>query len=154
MKGGSKGKYDPKTFPLLAEGYARAGMIDIEICKKLRISQESFYKYQREHPEFSEAIKRGKAPVDFEVENALLKRAMGFEYEEKTTEVEIGSDGQPKPARIKTTKKMIAGDVGAQAFWLKNRKPETWRDKHDVTISSDPFTELLMAAAQRNGNIE
>lgn len=152
MTRGSKGKYDPKTFPALAEGYARAGLIDTEICERLRISQTSFYKYQELHPEFTEAIKRGKAPVDFEVENALLKRAMGFEYEEKTTEVEIGADGQPRPAKIRTTKKMIAGDVGAQAFWLKNRKPETWRDKHDVNITSDPFTELLKAAAQRDGN--
>ena len=62
-------KYED-TFPLLAEGYAREGMIDKEIAAKLGVSEATFYEYQKKYPEFSEAIKRGKKPVDVEVENA------------------------------------------------------------------------------------
>ncbi len=72
-------------FPLLAEGYAREGMIDVEIAAKLGINKDTLYKYQKKYPEFLESIKKGKAPVDFMVENALLKRALGYEYVETTT---------------------------------------------------------------------
>lgn len=124
------------SFPLLAEQYAREGMIDKEIWAKLGIARNTFYRFQNEYKEFREAIKRGKRPVDVEVEKALLKRAVGFEYEEKTIETEIGYDGQPKPSKIKTTKKMVPPDVGAIAFWLKNRRPERWREKQEVDVTT------------------
>ncbi|MDD4592543.1 MAG: hypothetical protein PHG06_19285 [Parabacteroides sp.] len=124
------------SFPLLAEQYAREGMIDKEIWAKLGIARNTFYRFQNEYKEFREAIKRGKRPVDVEVEKSLLKRAVGFEYEEKTIETEIGDDGQPKPSKIKTTKKMVPPDVGAIAFWLKNRRPERWREKQEVDVTT------------------
>lgn len=124
------------SFPLLAEQYAREGMIDKEIWAKLGIARNTFYRFQNEYKEFREAIKRGKRPVDVEVEKALFKRAVGFEYEEKTIETEIGDDGQPRPSKIKTTKKMVPPDVGAIAFWLKNRRPERWREKQEVDVTT------------------
>lgn len=121
--------YNENTFPLLGEGYARNGLNDLQIAKNLNISKTSFYDYQRIYTSFSDAIKRGRRPVDIEVENALLKRALGFEYEEKLTEIEISLEGVPSATKIKTTKKLIPADVGAIAFWLKNRKSSDWRDR-------------------------
>ncbi len=129
---GRKKVYCPETFPLLAEKYAREGLIDKEICKKLGISTATYYEYQNDYPEFSEAIKRGKRPVDVMVENALLKRALGYSYEEKHTEMLVDSDGQPTVKNVKVVKKEISPDVGAQAFWLKNRNPKQWKDRHDI----------------------
>jgi len=129
----AKLKYDEDTFPLLAEGYARNGLSDVQIAANLRISKFTFYEYVKRFPNFSNALKRGKSPVDNEVENALLKRAKGFEYEEKHTEVEIGADGVPRPAKIKTVKRYVAPDTGAIAFWLKNRRPEDWRERQEIT---------------------
>lgn len=128
MTAGRKKLYDPNTFPLLGERFARQGLNDKQIAKNLGIALSAYYNYQNQYVEFLEALKRGKHPVDIEVENSLLKRALGFEYEEKHTEIEIGSDGQPKPAKIKTVKKFIPGDTTAMIFWLKNRNPENWRD--------------------------
>ena len=121
------------TFPLLAEGYAREGMIDKEIAKKLGICEDTLYEYQKKYSEFSEAIKRGKAPIDVEVENSLLKRTKGFEYEETTVEYKPADEGQKaSPKSIKKTTKFIVPDVTACIFWLKNRKPDKWRDKQEI----------------------
>lgn len=149
MKTGRKTSYDPNTFPLLAEQYARNGLSDKQIAKNLGISQASFYLYLKEFPEFLEALARGKKPVDIEVENALLKRALGFEFEEKCFESEIDKDGGAKIKSIKTTKKHIPPDVAAISFWLKNRKPGDWKEKSQVEaeITINPFLELMKKAS-------
>ena len=71
-------------------------------------------------------VKKGKQPVDFEVENALLKRALGYEIEETNTFITINSKGE-KVQKVNKTKKHIAPDATAAIFWLKNRRPDKWR---------------------------
>ncbi len=71
----AKSKYDQNTFPLLVEGWGREGLTDLQMCKKLGISVDCFYRYCKKYKEFYEALKRGKAPVDVAVENALLNNA-------------------------------------------------------------------------------
>ena len=129
----AKLKYNPDTFPLLVEQYARDGLNDYQIYGKLGISKDTFYKYLKIFPDFLAGFKKGREPVNTKVENSLLKRALGYEYEEKTTELRIDNDGNPKPAVIRTVKKHIPPDVGAMAFWLKNRKPDEWREKQEIT---------------------
>lgn len=99
----------------------------------------------KSYPDISDAIKKGKAPVDTEVENALLKRAKGYSYVETTTEFDVvdtgkvDEDGKPiiehKIKSVKTVKKEMPPDVGAAALWLKNRKPDKWREKREETIA-------------------
>ncbi|PRY96699.1 hypothetical protein BY457_11483 [Marinilabilia salmonicolor] len=120
----AKTKYDPQTWPLLAEGYAREGLTDQQIRKRLGVSNGTFYKYVEQYPEFKEALKRGKAPVDIQVENSLLKRALGYEYTETEKKKKNG-----KLVEEKETVKQVVPDTTAQIFWLKNRKPNVWRDK-------------------------
>ena len=111
---------------ILVEGWARDGLTNEQIAEKLGIGLSTLYKYQSENMEFMDALKRGKEVVDREVENALFKRAMGYEYEEVT--FEGGKE-------TKTVKKQVAPDVTAQIFWLKNRKPKEWRDKRETAIT-------------------
>ena len=95
--------------------------------------------------DISDAIKKGKAPVDTEVENALLKRAKGYAYVETTTEFDVVDTGQVdeegkpiiehKIKSVKTVKKEMPPDVGAAALWLKNRRPDKWREKREETIA-------------------
>jgi hypothetical protein len=143
----SRTKYN-ETFPTLAEKYAREGMIDREIAKKLGIGVSTYHLYENRYPEFLEAIKKGKAPVDDDVEKALLKRALGFEYEETMAEY---SGATPKPGKraqpslVRRTKKMVPPDVAAIAFWLKNRRPEKWRDRHDFQIPEGLTIKVVSA---------
>ena len=79
------------------------------------ISVETFYKYVKKYPDFSDSLKRGKAPVDIEVENALLKRARGFEYEETYFEYKDfpKNKEKAKPTLVRKVKKIIPPNVNA-----------------------------------------
>lgn len=151
----AKSKYDPATFPLLAEGYARKGLTDKQIAERLGIGISIYYQYQNRYPEFALALKKGKKPIDVEVENALLKRALGYECEDVITEFERDKGGEPTPKRMRRVKKHIPGDVAAQIFWLKNRQPETWREKQTIQVdyeklSDDDLAKLITGIVQPN----
>ena len=112
------------------------------------------------YPAISAHLKAGKAPVDQEVENALLKRARGFTYEEIITDIEeyptsqTDEDGNQIIKEIKKTRKILKTalpDTTAQIFWLKNRRPDKWRDK-PVEVEDRGTMEKLdaMLAEVRN----
>lgn len=127
-KVGAKSKYNPEWVSLV-EAYARRGMTDKQMCECLRISHDTFYNYIKKHPEFSEAIKRGREPVHMEVENALLKNALGYEYDEE--QYEVFADGKIDKKRKRVVKKHVPGNLGAQIFWLINRLPDFWKQRKD-----------------------
>ena len=106
------------------EGWARDGLTDEQIARNVGINPATLYKWIERFSEIGEALKRGKAPVDFEIENALRKRALGYDYEEVITE--MYGDGKK---HIKKVKRHVPPDVTAQIFWLKNRRPDRWREK-------------------------
>lgn len=145
---GKRGKYHQwitKEGLLKIEGWARDGLTNEQIAKNIGINPDTLYTWIKRFPEISEALKNGKEVVDREVENALLKRALGYEYEEVKTYIEE-SDGKKKK-RVEKTVKHVPGDVTAQIFWLKNRKPEVWRDKKETELSGgvnlhNPFADL------------
>ena len=120
---------------ILLEGWARCGLTDEQIAKNMGIAPSTLYEWKKKSKEFSESLKKGKEVVDFEVENALLKRALGYEYEEETYENGI---------LTKKVKKHVAPDTTAQIFWLKNRKPNTWKDK----VETDEDREAVANASQ------
>jgi hypothetical protein len=116
------------------------------------ITKTTLYDWVKRFPAISNSLKEGKAPVDQEVENALLKRAIGFTYEETTTDVEqiptskTDEDGNPIIREIvhtKTVTKTALPDVTAQIFWLKNRRPDKWREKQDVQVNAEPVRIVI-----------
>lgn len=115
---------------LMIEGWARQGLTDEQIAKNMAVGLSTLKEWKKKYPAISDSLKRGKAPVDFEVENALLKRAIGFEYEETETIIEE-IDGKQKK-RVKRIKKVALPETSAIIFWLKNRKPEQWRKFNPV----------------------
>ena len=62
---------------LMIEGWARDGLTDEQIAGNMGISTGRLYEWKKSYHEINEALKRGKAPVDIQVENALLKKALG-----------------------------------------------------------------------------
>lgn len=108
----------------LLESWARDGLIDEQIAENIGIRRQTLYTWKNKYSDINDALKKGKEVVDVEVENALLKRAMGYFVEIK--EEKLDRDGC-----VHELKKTIhvAGDVTAQIYWLKNRLPEKWREK-------------------------
>lgn len=114
------------------KGWARDGLSNEQIAKNIGINPDTLYTWIKKFPEIDEALKKGKEVVDIEVENALLKRAMGYEYEEVKTYIEE-TDGKKKKKVEKTTKHVPA-DVTAGIFWLRNRKGLVWSNRDVVDI--------------------
>lgn len=108
------------------QSWVRDGLTDIQVAKNMGISKTTFYDWMNKYPAMSDSVKKGKQPVDFEVENALLKRALGYEIEETNTFITMNSKGE-KVQKVNKTKKHIAPDATAAIFWLKNRRPDKWR---------------------------
>lgn len=123
---------DTKEKLILVECWARDGLTDEQISNNLGISTTTFYEYKKNYPEFSESLKRGKEIVDYEVENALLKRALGYEFEEKTYETRWDENqGRFREVLTKKVRKEVVPDTTAQIYWLNNRKPKQWRNKRN-----------------------
>ncbi|WP_032894434.1 hypothetical protein [Fusobacterium hwasookii] len=147
----AKSKYETDVKPRLVEieAWKRDGLTNEQICKNLGIVKDTFYKYKEKYTDFSDALKKGKEVADIEVENALFKRAIGYKYKEVIKEVkEI--DGK-KSTYVKEVIKEMPGDVGAQIFWLKNRKSSKWKDKQDIDIE-DNNVSITIQGVKRNGN--
>lgn len=132
---------DIKDKLTLIEGWARDGLTNEQIAENLGIGKTTFYKMIKEHSELSEHLKKGKEVIDYEVENALLKRALGYKYEEKTYESIHNKELDIYTERLtKRVTKQVAPDTTALIFWLKNRKPKQWRDKVDIEGESNKET--------------
>lgn len=126
----------------MIEGWARDGLTDKQIAEKIGISKQTFYDWKKKYADFSDALKNGKEVIDRQVENSLLKRALGYEYEEVSEKFEGGILTERK-----VTKKQVVPDTTAQIFWLKNRKPSVWRDRAQVDIDAEfsKVDELISA---------
>lgn len=125
-KGGRRGKYlDWITSEGLVklEGWARDGLTDEQIAENIGVSRSTLNEWKKKFPDISDALKRGKEVVDRQVENALLKSALGFHYQEQT----VTNQGE-----VVEVTKYEKPSTTAQIFWLKNRKPRAWRDKQEI----------------------
>lgn len=138
----------PKLF--LVEMWARDGLTDEQIAEKLDISVASFYNYKNEHLEFLESLKKGKEVADYEVENALFKKALGYNAKVKKA-LKVKEVLYENGKKLKETERIeyaedevhIPADTTAQIFWLKNRKPNVWRDKQEIEQDNTGVLETL-----------
>lgn len=82
----AKGKYQEWLEPeglLKLESWARNGLTDKQIAHNIGISEQTLNNWKKAYPSFLETLKRGKEVIDIEVENALLKRALGYSCSEE-----------------------------------------------------------------------
>lgn len=154
----AKGKYEKwltKENLLLIEGWARDGLTNEQIAKNMEINPDTLYTWIKKYPEISETLKKGKEVVDRQVENALLKRALGYKYDEITYEQVPVKDSEGKTvgyqmAETKIVTKEVQPDTTAQIFWLKNRKPDEWRDKQNIEHSGDAGVRIINDIPRNN----
>lgn len=140
----AKSKATPWLEPdglLRLTAWARDGLTHEQIAHNCGIATGTLYEWLNRHPEIADALKKGKEVVDIEVENALYKRAMGYYWTEET--VERAGDAPPK---VKRVTRHVPGDVTAQIYWLKNRKPQQWRERKDYNATDDDETGVIVLA--------
>ncbi|MEQ2422438.1 transposase [Megasphaera sp. CLA-AA-H81] len=129
----AKGKYQEwltKEGLLRLQGWARDGLSDEQIATNMGITDSTFYEWKKKYSDISEALKEGKGVVDRQVENALLKSALGYKYDEVTEERR-----DDMLVVTKVVHKEVQPNTTAQIFWLKNRKRAEWRDRVENAIT-------------------
>lgn len=119
----------------LLEGWSRDGLTNEQIANNIGINVKTLYEWKNKESNISNALKKGKEVVDIEVENALLKRALGYKYDEVTYENGV---------ETKRVTKEVQPDTTAQIFWLKNRKPKNWKDKQNSENTSDDVNNRII----------
>ena len=126
----AKGKYQEwltSEGMLKLESWARDGLTDEQIAEKIKITRETLSQWKKKYPIISDTLKKGKEVVDIQVENALLKRCLGYKHTEVTRE----PDETGKLVVTKAVTKEVHPDVMAIAIWLNNRRPDRWRRNHN-----------------------
>lgn len=118
---------------LKIEAWARDGLTDVQIAHNMGVAYSTFRIWRDDYKALSAVLKRGKEVVDIEVENKLFKNAMGFHYEEVKTYIEEVNGVEKERKEI--FKRYAQPNTTAQIFWLKNRKPQQWRDRQEVEHS-------------------
>lgn len=146
---------DIKDKLTLVEGWARDGLTDEQIANNLGISKQTFYTYKKKHLDFFDSLKKGKEIVDYEVENALLKRALGYSYIETTKEVKYNKEKDKyEMITTKEVTKNVVPDTTAQIYWLKNRRAGKWKDKRDEDSDDNQISkvEQLLQTIKEDAN--
>lgn len=113
----------------LIAGWARRGLTEEQIAKGMGISRSTLAIWKNSYPSLMDALKNGKDIADINVENALYKKAIGYDYEEQTF---YRDKDTGEMILSKTITKHVTPDTGAAAFWLKNRRRDLWRDKPEL----------------------
>ena len=122
----------------LLTGWSREGMNLEEIAEKMGIGVATLRRWRKKYPKIDEARKRGSDAADIAVESALFKRAVGYVVEEVTKQL----DKSGELVVVKVVQKVVEPNVTAQLFWLKNRRPDLWSERVDVT---DKLVEVVFS---------
>ena len=139
---GRPSKYDP-SYPKQAGKLCDLGATDAEIAAFFEVSVSTISLWKNTYPEFSEALRDGKKNADDRVVRSLYQRAIGFEHEAVKIFMPAGAS---EPVYAPYMERVHA-DTTAAIFWLKNRRKDEWRDKHE--ISGDPDRPLAMEISWR-----
>lgn len=133
--GGRPTKYEPK-YAKQAQKLCRLGATDRELADFFEVSVSTICLWRVEHQEFSDSTKVGKAVADAVIERSLYQRAKGYSHDAvKIMSVSIG-DGMSEIREIPFVQH-YPPDPTSMIFWLKNRRPKTWRDRQEVEQRGD-----------------
>lgn len=141
-KVGRKDVYTSKIEPRMKDilRWLEQGATEREVANNLGVAYSTFNKYKSEKTELMELLKKGREKPVEDIKAALLRRAVGFQYEEKkvvTKKIVMeGSNGASVPANVIQTEvvtKTALPDVAAGLVLLKH-----WDKQNGWT--SDPQT--------------
>jgi phage terminase Nu1 subunit (DNA packaging protein) len=148
-----------EDYPRQALALCKLGAKDVDLADFFDVSVRTIERWQAIHPEFCRALKVGKAPADDKVERSLYHRATGYTYlEQQAIKVkQYNEEGkQIEDVKLVEVERHQPPDTTAMIFWLKNRRKEKWRDKHEFdhnhTITlSEQFEDFIRSLKPGEG---
>lgn len=152
----------------LIKAWRRDGLKYEQIAKNIGITEKTLYEWQNKYSDICEALKKGKELADIEVENATFKSAIGF-HEKVSKPIKVTKKTfDEETGRIVSSIeeiKFVEEDVyfppnmTAAIFWLKNRKPNEWKDRN-ITVGSqkqdditDDFSQSIKDLVEKENNV-
>ncbi len=135
---------------ILLEGWARNATTKTEIADRIGITLPTLLKWCDKYEEINRAVNSTREVVDFMVENALLKAALGY----RTTEIKVTVgkktvNGEMYELLKETTTKEVPPNVNAATLWLNNRKFDEWKRNRDKVVEIDPEDNQVTITIQR-----
>ena len=126
-------KYKPEHVAQAAK-LCKLGATDRDLADFFGVNEASIHRWKIEFKEFANALKLGKDLADKRVEQSLYRRAMGYSHDA----VKIFCSKTGEVTKVPYVEH-FPPDTVACIFWLKNRKPQEWRDKLDIDATVRPL---------------
>lgn len=149
---GAPATYRPE-FAHLAEKYCEIGGTIEGLGKLFQVKRETIYDWIATRQEFADAVNSGRDAANSDVQKSLFKRATGYTYTAQRPFVD--KNGRE---HVVSYEEHVSPDTAAAIIWLKNRMPEQWRDKIDVSHNAnsallkslDRFAEIFERVTQQS----
>jgi hypothetical protein len=123
----------------IVERACALGATDVDIADMLGVSVRTIYNWRQTKPELCEAMKGGKEAPDDRVERSLYQKAVGYTFDSVKI---FQHQGEIIEAPYR---EHVPPDTTAAIFWLKNRRPDLWRDKQNHEITGKDGEPLVRA---------
>lgn len=141
---------------MLLECWSRDGYTFGDIANRIGISMSTLKMWRKKYPEIDNALKSGREIIDYKVENALLKSALGYKTKE-TKITTIMRHGKVVETQSETLEKVMAPNVSACQCWLYNRLPKKWKNMNSRVnfmdeLSEDTSIQVTVTRASKGGN--
>ena len=132
---------DPKSYLywlkednlLLLTGWARRGLSDGDIVQLMGITKSVYDRWYSKYEAIRAALDTGKEIVDFKVENALLKAALGYQTKEVRI-LTVMRHGKMVEQQKEVTEKEVHPQIGAIRMWLLNRQSDWWKNENKLSV--------------------
>jgi hypothetical protein len=148
-KRGVKTQYN-ESYPEQAHKLCLLGAQDSDLASYFGICRKTLSNWRNTYPAFADAVMRGKKAADMEVAASLyqatLDRIITTKQAIKCKEIYYDDNGkrvEKERVEIVEVDKHIPADFRSQQFWLKNRNPKFWSDKHSDDDDTDPKAVTL-----------
>ena len=135
--------------------WARDGYTDKEIAEKMGISLPTLRSYCLKRPALDAAIRNGKEIVDYRVESALLKSALGGQTTELKITAVYKNNTVVSTIKEKTTKEQPPNVLACQT-WLFNRQRDKWKRNRDneIVVEDDQSINITIKRAGKRIEVE
>lgn len=139
---------------LLLEAWARDGYTLTDIARRIGINLDTLVIWKKKYEPIRAALSIGKELVDYKVENALLKSALGY----RTKDVKVTTTmryGKVVETIKETTDREVAPNVTAIQMWLYNRQKDKWKNMSSSKsmldeMGDDSTIEITVTRASKN----
>lgn len=141
---GAPTKFSEKMLDQVFE-MALLGLTDVQMAKVLGVCDATFSNYKNEHPQFLEALTRGKEEADGKVARAMYNRALGVTIREEA----LTRDGE-----VVTLHKELPSDTAAAKHWLANRQRGKWSNNGENTINTTTPLVITLDKSELNSEAD